>query len=331
MKPSIKLDSATARPAASARPGRLNYAGLVLLPLLLAMGVAFRVAGIDKKLYWHDEAYTSLRASGYTADEAIAHLFTGDEIGIADIQKYQRYAAEKGLRDTISSLVTEDSEHPPFYFLLVRLWMKWFGDSPGIVRGLSVIFSLLVFPSLYWLCMELFGSRATAWTAVALMAVSPFHVLFAQEARQYSLWALTILVSSAALLRARRLPAKLNWGAYAVAATLGLYTHLFFGFVLVAHALYMAANEGLRLSRTMMSYALACFASLLAFSPWIVLLIQDFNRIVAANEWAYVEADLSYLIDSWILYFSSPFVDYSSGGLAGSLMRVSALALAACS
>lgn len=45
---------------------------------------------------------------------------------------------------------------------------------------------------------------------MALIAVSPFHVLYAQEAREYSLWTVTILLSSAALLRAMRVKTKLS-------------------------------------------------------------------------------------------------------------------------
>src|SRR5207248_4961479 len=98
------------------------------------------------------------------------------------------------------------------------------------------------FPGLYWLCRELFGCSRTAWMAVALLAVSPFHVLYAQEAREYSLWTVAILLSSAALLRAARLQTRRTWWAYAASVALGLYSHTLFVLVAGAHGAYMAAS-----------------------------------------------------------------------------------------
>ena len=40
---------------------------------------------------------------------------------------------------------------------------------------------------MYWLCLELFESSVTAWLAVAIIAISPFQIVYAQEARPYSL------------------------------------------------------------------------------------------------------------------------------------------------
>ncbi|MEG4330199.1 hypothetical protein Q5688_33505, partial [Microcoleus sp. herbarium5] len=59
------------------------------------------------------------------------------------------------------------------------------------------------------------------------LAVSPLHVLYAQEARPYSLWSALILLSCASLLRALRLQNKLSWSIYAVANIMGFYTHFF--------------------------------------------------------------------------------------------------------
>ena len=35
--------------------------------VLLVLGIFFRFVNIDRKIYWHDEAYTSLRVAGYIA------------------------------------------------------------------------------------------------------------------------------------------------------------------------------------------------------------------------------------------------------------------------
>jgi len=71
--------------------------------------------------------------------------------------------------------------------------MQWFGSSVTVTRGLAALISLFVFPCIYWLCLKLFKS---GWMAMALVAVLPIHVVYAQEAREYSLWPAAILLSS---------------------------------------------------------------------------------------------------------------------------------------
>lgn len=149
----------------------------VFIVLLLVLGVFFRFANLGLKVYWEEEAFTSLRISGYTESELIQQVFKGQEIGIENLQKYQRPNPEKSVIDTIKGLAVEEPQHTPLYFIMVRLWVQLFGNSVAVTRSLSAVISLLVFPCVYWLCRELFESPLTAWIAVALIAVSPFHVL----------------------------------------------------------------------------------------------------------------------------------------------------------
>ncbi len=158
-----------------------------LLIVILALGVFFRFVNIDRKVYWFDETFTSLRISGYTEKEAIAQLCNNQQIGVEDLQKYQHPTPGRTLTDTLKSLALEDPQHPPLYYLMTRFWVQWFGSSVAVIRSLTALFSLLALPCMYWLCLELFNSSLVASVAVAMLAVSPFHVLYAQEAREYSL------------------------------------------------------------------------------------------------------------------------------------------------
>ena len=110
-------------------------------------------------------------------------------------------------------------------------------------RSLSAFISLLAFPSMYWLCLELFGSSLAAGIGVMLIAISPFHLIFAQEVRMYVLWTVTILLSGASLLRAIRLKRKRDWGIYAASLTLSLYTFPLSILVAMGHGIYVAIIE----------------------------------------------------------------------------------------
>jgi uncharacterized membrane protein len=216
----------------------------LLLAALLLVGLIFRFVQLDRKVYWNDEVWTSQRLAGYSGGEVLRAIADGRELGPRDLRRYQRLAPGRGIRATLRALAADDPKQPPLYYVLLRLWAGRFGDSVKSLRCLSALISLLAFPVLFALCLELFGSRRTAWMAVALLAVSPFHVLYDQEARPYSLWALTILLASVALLRALRLGTARGWILYALTVALGLYTHALFLGVMLAHTGYVTLLAG---------------------------------------------------------------------------------------
>ena len=288
-----------------------------LLIVILGLGVFFRFVNIDRKVYWFDETFTSLRISGYTEKEAIAQLCNGQQIGVEDLQKYQHPTPEKTLTDTLKSLALEDPQHPPLYYVLTRFWVQWFGSSVAVIRSLTALFSALALPCIYWLCLELFNSSLVASVAVALLAVSPFHVLYAQEAREYSLWGLTTLLSSATLLRAMRLQTKLSWGMYAVTVALGLYTFLFSGLVTIAHGVYLFAIERFRLTKRVIGYVLASLVAFIAFTPWVVVILSQSAQINKTTGWTADKISRLVLIKSWIVNLSYFFVDFDYDTIRG--------------
>ncbi len=280
-----------------------------LIIILLVMGVFFRFANIDRKSYSGDEIHTSLRISGYTVAEMKQELRNGRVVSFEDLQKYQSPNAEKSAIDTIRGLALEDSQQVPLYFVMARTWVQSFGNSVGLRRLMSAFISLLAFPCIYWLCQELFESSLTGWIAMVLIAISPVHVLFAQIARGYSLWVVAILLSSIALLRAIRLQTKVSWVIYGATVSLGFYSHLYFIFVAIGQAVYVAAIERFRLNKTLISYGLASLAGLLAFVPWIWVIVSN-RSAVDGPKWATITgySPLSSAI-RWAGLISRAFLD----------------------
>ena len=285
----------------------------ILVVTVLILGIFFRLFNIDHKFYWFDETFTSLRVSGYTESEVIEQLCNGQELSVEDLQKYQQLGTEKTLIDTIKSLASEDSQHPPLYYSIAHFWMHLFGSSIAAIRSLSAIISLMVFPSLYWVCLELFDSSIVGLVAIALMAVSPIHVLFAQEARQYSLWTLTTLLSSGSLLRAMRLNTKFSWIIYATSLVLSFYTFIFSGLVTIGHFIYVAITEKWQMSKCFINYLLASLLGFLTFVPWIIVIISNFFKFQETTKWiTNMSSTLPFLIESWLLNYSRIFIDLGS-------------------
>ena len=287
--------------------------------LALAWGIFFRFYHLDRKVFWGDEVFTAMRASGYSAAEVIQRTYTGEILDLADLQQYQ-CPIDRSWQQTWDALIGSP-EQAPLYYLLARGWMLMFGeDVAGVApadltrsistwRSLSAVISLLLFPCVYWLCCELFASTATAWIAIALIALSPFYVLFAQEARLYSLWTVSIALSSAALLRARH--QQRGWWLYALTLALSFYTFLFSGLVAIGHGIYIFALSGWRWSKTITAYLGATFLGLLLFSPWLVVILTHSGQL--SRNVAHLDQDQPNLSALWLLNLSRIFFDFNHG------------------
>lgn len=298
----------------------------LLVIVLLILGLFFRFTNIDTKFYWYDEVFTSLRISGYTQTEVLHEISSAQLVGAKDLMKYQGSNPAKNFGDTVKSIAIEEPQLPPLYFIAVKYWAKLFGDSPLSTRSFSVWMSLLAFPALYWLCRELFPAPEVAWIAVGLLAVSPLHVLYAQEARPYSLWPALVLVSCASLLRAMRLQTKLSWSIYAVATLLGFYTHLFSLLVALGHGVYVLAIQGCKFTEKVVSYLIASAFSLFIFLPWIVILSVNKTAASEATRWANGDSSLLSLINNWSGNIGRVFWDFGLNSQAKSIYLIALMA-----
>ncbi|MDZ8035302.1 glycosyltransferase family 39 protein [Nostoc sp. DedSLP04] len=310
---------------------------------LLTMGILFRFSNLDSKVFWHDEIYASLRISGYTINEAKQQLFNNRVIGKESFAQFQGANPEKSLNDTIMSLAKQDPQHPPLYYIIARLWMEIFGNSVTAIRSLSACISLLVFPCVYWLCRELFNvPLSVPGVAIALMAISPIHLVYAQEAQEYILWLVTILLSSASLLRAIRLEDELAeerqkpdlfaiWSLYAVTLAISLYTFLWSAFVAVAHGIYVITAAKFQFNETVRTYLLASLVAFLAFMPWITVVIGKFFQFLISADKTMMQSELIPIFPFLLMQLSRIFfdIDLSSENSLGYIIALAFLTLVA--
>ena len=285
-----------------------------LLAIGILLGIGFRFFELDRKLYWHDEVYTSIRVAGFTSEEIDYELFQNRIVPAPELQKYQRIKPGSTAADTIRSLAL-DPKHPPLYFLMARVWMQQFGSSLTASRSLPALLSLLSLPLMYALAQELFASNLAALLATALLALSPFDILFAQTARQYSLLTAAVIGSSWLLLRAVRLRAWQNWACYSLAIAIGFYTHPFFGLTLIGHGVFIISywlfvnKRELRGNLTTSQFFLAITAGLVLYSPWIYVMATNLERASARAAWTRVSPGWLYILRMWILSFTALFFD----------------------
>lgn len=288
---------------------RRLYTFIVVAALL---GGLFRFVNLSGKVYWHDEAYTALYATGHSSSEADA-LFNGQIRTSADLLALQTATPERGIGETVRRLAEDDAHHPPLYYVMTRLMMYGTDNTVFATRLVAAIAGLLLIPAMYWFSLELFSAPVTASLSAALVAVSPYHYLYAQEAREYSLWALTIALSSGALLRALRKNSLLAWLIYAATLTAGLYGCILTFLVVASHSLYVLYQRLIRRppswkasSRILCNFILSLLSSLLLFAPWLKVLL---NVNVSAVSWTARPMPIVTLARIWASNLSRLFFD----------------------
>ena len=218
---------------------KLKTCLLLLLWTTLALGL--RLTQLTAKSPWTDEFSTLVFSLGNSyrtvpLDRAISI----DEL----LQPLQIDSGANAIK-VIQNLLTQ-SNHPPLYFILAHWWMQLYGGS-GLVslwvaRSLSAIFGALSIPAIYLLGAFAFRSRLVGQIAAAMMAVSPYGIFLAQEARHYTLAILLVIASFGCLIAAIRhiqnqtkLP-TLTVISWILVNILGIATHYFFVLTLATEA-----------------------------------------------------------------------------------------------
>lgn len=143
--------------------------------------------------------------------------------------------------------------HPPLYYWLLSLWTRIFGTSEVAVRSLSVVLGVATVWLVYLLGRRLFG-RVAGLVAAFLLAMSPLHVYYSQEARMYALlafWAALLMLGFVRIVQdemadMKNLPRELPLlgttagFVYVIAGIGGLYTHYLFPIMLaICNVIYV--------------------------------------------------------------------------------------------
>lgn len=123
---------------------------------------------------------------------------------------------------------------PPLFPAIVQGWQEAVGKLPGVEPGtarrdgalrlLPALFGLLGVWAFYAAARRIPGVADTALPAALLMAVSPFHLYYAQDLRAYTLLVLLLSLGLLALLRALESNALRDWAAFTLCMVLAFYT-----------------------------------------------------------------------------------------------------------
>lgn len=167
--------------------------------------------------------------------------------------------------------------HGPFNSGLLHGWVQ-FGRSEWWLRLLYVIPSLAAIPVVAALARELFRDERVGRVAALALAVSPFHIWYAQEIRSYSWVVLWIAASLLLFLRVHDGRAgRATWIGLSALLAVGLLTNFSVVFLVAALGLLVLMRRPFSWGH-LGRFALVMVGVGLVFLPWF---LDWFGRIGA--------------------------------------------------
>jgi uncharacterized membrane protein len=220
---------------------------ILLLLGWLVIAVGLRFAHLEEKSLSSIEVSTLGFSLGHGFQEVPLDRVISLDTLLSPLQSFPITSS----REVVDRLMSE-SNHPPLYFLLTHWWLNFLGikGESALVwegRSLSAIFGAASIPAMFGLGWLAFRSLLVGQIAAALMAVSPYGIYLAQEARHYTLTIFWIIASLSCLLVAIRsierrihLPISIVL-VWIVVNSLGIVTHYFFALALCAEGCVISA------------------------------------------------------------------------------------------
>ncbi|QDT97529.1 glycosyltransferase family 39 protein [Gimesia aquarii] len=192
-----------------------------------------------------------------------------------------------------------DDDNPPFYYLVLKLWVFIFGNLLTAPRLLSVLCSMGTVVGTYFFIKEAYQKRTSdekqvntefaAILAALLVALSPIHVDWAQQVRMYSMSPTFAVWSSYFLFRAlfREKSGPWIWGLFVLTSLLGAYTHYFGLFIAMAQFLFALSYIAIQRYKKSSATTTLSFQPLLisgaafyfCFLPWLLVFLDHRQRV----------------------------------------------------
>lgn len=219
-----------------------NKKQIIIFLLILFLGGALRLYGLNKQSFWYDE----LRSLEHSEREDISSI-------IAIILAYEA--------------------HPPGYFIFLHYITKFFGNSEIIVRLPSAIFGIISIFVIFLLGRKLYSYKE-GLIASFLMASLYQPIYYSQEARPYTMLLFFTMLSVyfyidifRNLRRGKQLTHYLII-SYVLSAIFSCYIHYFGVYFICIQSLVLFLFL-IRKPKTVLTALLIYSVILMAYLPWL--------------------------------------------------------------
>ncbi len=222
----------------------------------------------------------------------------------------------------------------PLYELILHFWIEAFGISIFSARLLSFIFFLFTIPVLYLVAKKSSDTRIALLT-IALYSLSPFIIWYSFEIRMYTIVTFMAVLSHYFFLKMIHTGGKRGQVGYFFSILLGLFTHYFFIFLIMAQGIfflywfirrfnhvgsfrdYVKWNFGI-----IKNFLTPVFLAALFFLPWVIFFLLQGG---AANTQPLIPATTPYDIFQTLVNFLFGFQSTSLQSFLVSLWPLSVI------
>ena len=231
----------------------LRLSPLGILVLILVLGSALRIYGLDHQSLWHDEL-ESWRESNFETFNEVLHL------GV------------------------QPDTHPPLFQSVLFFVEKYLGDTETLLRLPSAISGIFSIFAIYLLAKHLYSSRE-GLAAAFMMAIFWCPIFYSQEARNYSFLILFSILSSFFWVKlfinknnSQEESSLRTIFGYILASLALIYTH-YFGMILLALQGIGAYLFSLKNPKRILQNTTVYLAISLGYLPWIPSALEQFTHM----------------------------------------------------
>ena len=214
-----------------------------------AIAIALRIPELSSKGLWLDEAYSVL-------------------------------AARLPFMEMLEKLSRDAT--PPLYYVFLAPWVRLFGSGEAAARALSIVFSISGIALMGMLSFRYFSLRIAS-AVTLILAFTPMHIYYAQEARMYSLLALLGIALVFSGLEYLTRGSRLALILVALFSVLMLLTHnIAAWFVIGVNVAFLSlCGDRRRLLRWLAAQTLAA----LIYLPWLLIALEQVHEQSEVLAW----------------------------------------------
>ncbi|MEI6090763.1 MAG: glycosyltransferase family 39 protein [bacterium] len=217
---------------------------------IIGLGIILRLINIGLESYWFDEIYS--------------------------------IALAKMPLNEIPVLTSRDF-HPPFYYMLLNIWMIIFGNTETVARSLSGLFSVLTIPIIFTIAKNVFNKKTALFSAI-IFAVSRINIFYSQEVRMYTLLALLASISYLLIIKILQNKDKkpILWVLYILVNSAMTYTHNFAFLIILSQVLYILFfwfKTKSAKSAKPIQFIISYIVLFLLYLPWLFVFLGQMKSV----------------------------------------------------